>query len=177
MRLIEVMPEEIASPEMTGKWELALHEITDGKQDAERFLAGIRRMSSFLVEYARDKGAAVDFPPEDRSGGRKGGKARPARALEGTVCPLCGKGKLTESPRAFSCTEKGCSCTIWKDCLTRGGGPELNEKLIRLLLDRKELKGSTGILQLKDGWIRFIPNGSETPSVSRSLNYTKSPKR
>ena len=64
--------------------------------------------------------------------GSKGGFA--AAVLEGTTCPVCGKGKLQESPRAFSCTEASCRCTLWKDCLTRGGGPVLTEKLIRLLL-------------------------------------------
>ena len=39
--LIDMMPKEIASPETTGRWELALHEITDGKQDADRFMEGI----------------------------------------------------------------------------------------------------------------------------------------
>ena len=47
--LIDIMPPEIASPETTGRWELALHEITDGKQDAARFMDGIRKMSAFLV--------------------------------------------------------------------------------------------------------------------------------
>ena len=50
VRLIEIMPPEIASPELTGRWELALHEITDGKQDASRFMEGIQRMSAFLVD-------------------------------------------------------------------------------------------------------------------------------
>ena len=44
--LIDVMPQEIASPETTGRWELALHEITDGKQDPDRFMDGIRKMST-----------------------------------------------------------------------------------------------------------------------------------
>ena len=72
--LIELMTKEIASPEMTGRWELALHEITDGKQDPERFLEGIRRMSTFLVAYARDAQQAVAFPPDTAR--KKAGAAR-----------------------------------------------------------------------------------------------------
>ena len=67
--LIELMPKEIASPELTGRWELALHEITDGKQDPERFLEGIRKMSAFLVDYAKNTGQSVRFPEEEN---RKG---------------------------------------------------------------------------------------------------------
>ena len=72
VQLIAVAPEEIASPEMTGKWELALDEIAKNQRDTERFMQGIRRMSAFLVEYARDRRAQVDFPEEMRRG--KGGK-------------------------------------------------------------------------------------------------------
>ena len=172
VQLIEIMPPELASPEMTGKWELALSKITDGEQDPERFLEGIRRMCVFLVDYARNNAKPVAFPAEERRGrGRRGNGATPP--LADTVCPLCGKGKLRESPLAFDCTEKGCKCTIWKDCLTRGGGPALNEKLLRLLLEKKQVAGSSGTIQLGEGSIRFFPRGSETPSAVRSLAYEK----
>jgi DNA topoisomerase-3 len=176
VRLIEIMPPEIASPELTGKWELALHEITDGKQDAALFLSGINRMCSFLVDYARNNRTAVSFPPEERSRGKSSGRKSSGisgAVLEGTVCPLCGKGKLRESPQAFSCTEQKCNCTVWKDILVRGGGPELNEKLMRLILEKKEVRGSTGIIILQNGFLKFYRDGQEAPAVNRSLVYVK----
>ena len=173
VQLIEIMPEAIASPELTGKWELALHEITDGKQDAEQFLEGIHRMCSYLVEYARDNPAEITFPEDPKRGRGTGSRGNSVRDLDGTVCPLCGKGKMRESAAAFSCTEPGCKCTIWKDILTRGNGPQLNEKLMRLILEKKQVRGSTGTITLQEGWIRFYPNGSEEPSVSRSIIYEK----
>ena len=175
VRLIEIMPAEIASPEMTGKWELALHEITDGKQDAARFMEGIHRMSAFLVNYARNEAKAVAFPADPgrktfkHAGKGKGG----GDVLPGVLCPVCGKGQMRESPRAFNCTEEKCACTIWKDCLTRGGGPALDARLMTLLLEKKQLKGSTGILLIRDGMIQFYPGGGGTPSVNRSLIYKK----
>ena len=30
---------------------------------------------------------------------------------------------------------------IWKDCLARGGGPDLTAKLMTLLLEKKEAEG------------------------------------
>ncbi|MBQ6384280.1 MAG: DNA topoisomerase III [Clostridia bacterium] len=174
--LIEIMPQEIASPEMTGKWELALHEITDGKQDAARFMAGIRKMSAFLVDYARNEAKAIQFPEDPkRKSYKRGGRntAGSGSIIEGTVCPLCGKGQMRESPRAFNCTEEKCSCTLWKDCLTRGGGPAVDARLLKLLLEKRQLKGSTGTLMLQEGNILFFPNGSEVPSVKRSLIYQK----
>ncbi len=170
--LIDLMPQELASPELTGRWELALSEITDGKQDPARFLEGIRRMSTFLVDYARNQAGSVSFPEEQgKTRGRGRGVSGPP--LEGTVCPVCGKGQLRESPLAFNCTEKSCKCTLWKDCLTRGGGPALTEKLLRLLLEKREVAGSTGTIALRDSNILFYPKGSQAPGVSRSLLYEK----
>ena len=171
--LIDVMPQEIASPETTGRWELALHEITDGKQDPDRFMDGIRKMSAFLVEYAREKAKPLAFPPDERRkkfGAKSGTKTT---VLEGTICPVCGKGKIRESSMAFSCSEAGCKCTLWKDCLQRSGGPGLTAKLVTLLLEKKELTGSTGIVAIRNGQITFTPNGQEAPAVSRTLIYEK----
>ena len=174
VKLIEVVPGELSSPELTGRWELALHEITDGKQDPERFMEGIARMSCFLVDYARNSATAVTFPAEQYRKGK--GRTKPVlNEVPGAVCPLCEKGRLQESPRAFSCTENNCNCTIWKDCLKGGGGPELTDKLLLLLLDRKQLQGSTGTLMLREGRILFYPTGSEVPSVSRSVAWTRQP--
>ena len=171
--LIDVVPQELSSPEMTGRWELALHDITDGKQDPGRFMDGIVRMSSFLVDYARDNSAAVRFPEEERRRGKAGVRKTPASPLQGAVCPICGKGGLRESRLAFSCTEKECNCTIWKDCLQKGGGPAMTGKLLLLLLEKKQLQGSTGILMMREGRILFYPNGSEVPSADRSMIYVR----
>ena len=173
VRLIEIMPREIASPEMTGKWELALHRITDGEQDPVRFLEGIRNMCTFLVDYARNRTDHGSFPTEETRNRGRGKKGFSATVLKDTVCPVCGKGPMQESAMAFSCTQKECKCTLWKDCLERGNGPTLTEKLMRLILEKKQVQGSTGTVMLREGRILFFPKGSEGPSVSRSLIYEK----
>ena len=171
--LIDVVPETLSSPEMTGKWELALHEITDGKQDPGRFMDGIADMSRSLVDYARNAASSMAFPAEERKYSKGGSRRTAATPLQGAVCPVCGKGGIRESSRAFSCTEKSCSCTIWKDCLQKGGGPALTGKLLLLLLEKKQLQGSTGVLMIREGRILFYPNGSEVPSADRSMIYVK----
>ena len=40
-------------------------------------------------------------------------------------------------------------------------------------LEKKELKGSTGVLAIRNGKIEFTPNGQAAPAVSRSLIYEK----
>ena len=172
--LIDVVPGELSSPELTGRWELALNDITDGEQDPKRFMDGIARMSSFLVDYARNTAAAVSFPAEERKYGKGGGKKKfPAAVLPGAICPVCGKGGIRENGRAFGCTEKDCNFTLWKDCLEKGGGPALTGKLVQLLLEKTQLQGSTGILMIREGHLLFYPNGSERPSVDRPMVYIK----
>ena len=177
VQLIAVAPEEIASPEMTGKWELALDDIARGKRDTERFMEGIRRMTVFLVDYARQNAPAVDFP-EDMKRGKKGAKKAPAaKAIEGVVCPVCGKG-VQESPKAFGCTawREGCRFTLWKNCLDRAGGPQLNQKIVHLLLQSGEVKGSTGVIKIDSGYLTYTKTGEENPAVRVSLIYEKSSK-
>jgi len=177
VQLIAVAPEEIASPEMTGKWELALDEIARNKRDTERFMAGIRRMAAFLVDYAKSSAPNVDFP-EDMKRGKKGAKKAPAsKAIADAVCPLCGKG-VQESMKAFGCTawREGCRFTLWKDCLSRTGGPQLNARIVQLLLKSGEVKGSTGVLKLDDGFLLFTKTGEENPAARINVIYEKAAK-
>ncbi|MBR6953473.1 MAG: DNA topoisomerase 3 [Clostridia bacterium] len=173
VQLIDVMPEALTSAETTGRWELALDKITRDEQDPVAFMGSIRRFTAYLVDYARNQSPAVAFPGEERRGGgrKSGGWKNPP--VEGAVCPLCGKGKVLESPRAFSCDQSGCALTLWKDALTRGGGPELTQKLLLLLLERKTLAGSTGTVTLTPQEILFTPAGRTAPSVRRALAYVK----
>ena len=175
--LIGICPQELASPETTGKWELALNEIAANKRDTERFMQGIRRLSEFLVDYAKSTTVEGGFPEETRSRGKRGGKTAAARKqdlLEGVVCPLCGK-PVQESEKAFGCSswKEGCAFTLWKNCLTRGGGPLLNKKLVTLLLQQKSVRGSTGTLVLDQNTLRFEPSEADHAAVSVPIVYQK----
>ena len=175
VQLIAIMPGEIASPEMTGRWELALDRITDGRQDPAQFMAGIRRFSAFLVDYARNNRAAADFPDDGRRKQRRTRMVSRGTPVEEAVCPLCGKGHVLENARTFFCDQagEGCRFTLWKDCLTRGGGPELTAKLVQLLLRDKQVRGSTGVIVLDQGQIAFFPTGSQRASAVRPIAYGK----
>ena len=175
--LIGICPQELASPETTGKWELALNEIAANKRDTERFMQGIRRLSEFLVDYAKTTTVEGGFPEETRMHGKRGGKAAAAskqEPVEGVVCPLCGK-PIKESEKAFGCSDwkAGCAFTLWKNCLTRGGGPVLNRKLVTLLLTQKTVRGSTGTIVLDQNNIRFEPADPGQTGVSVPIVYRK----
>ena len=173
--LIAIAPPEIASPETTGKWELALDEIAKNQRDTGRFMEGIKRLSTFLVEYARDAKTEASFPEEMRRGkGKAKGKSSAVKAIDGAKCPLCGK-PVQENSKAFGCSgwREGCHFTLWKDGLKRGGGPLLTEKLVKLILEQSSVTGSTGVIALNDGQLSFTPKGQEAPSASFPVVYAK----
>lgn len=175
VQLIAIMPQEIASPEMTGRWELALDQITDGKQDAARFMESIRNFSTFLVRFAKENRARVEFPDDGRRKKRQKALTSRAKAVEEAVCPVCGQGQVLENERTFFCSRlsEGCHFTLWKDCLARGGGPELNAKLMQLISKQKELRGSTGIIVMDTQRIAFYPAGAQSASIVRDMIYKK----
>lgn len=125
MRLISIMPQEIASAETTGRWEKALDEISDGKQNPDRFLESIRRFSSFLTKYALENKQEVDLLDPAQRKARARRLTNSGTAVDGCTCPVCGKGAVLETSRSYCCSRlsEGCHFTIWKDCLVRGGGP------------------------------------------------------
>lgn len=158
VRLIEAVPPEIASPETTGRWEQALERIARRDGDGERFLEGIRRLSAFLTKYAAESAPEVPFEREERR--KKGKRSSSVKALS-VKCPLCQRGEVTENSKAFGCSrwQDGCKFTIWKDCVSKIGGPEIDAKLLKALLVSEEgdLRGSTGVLHFHDGYVSFTP--------------------
>lgn len=175
-RLIAVVPPEIASPVMTGKWEQALEEIARGAREPGRFMEGIRRLAAFLVTAADSAGPGVVFPRESR--GRGGAPRRaPAKALSGLSCPLCGQ-PVTENEKAFGCSawKEGCPFTLWKDALKRAGGPRLTEPIVRLLLTGGEARGSSGTVKLSGEEMTFTPLDKAEPALRVPVRYVKQAK-
>lgn len=172
--LIAIAPPEIASPETTGKWELALDEIARNQRDTERFMQGIRNLTTFLISYARDTKTEASFPEEMRRKGKGSKKSANTKTVAGAKCPLCGKA-VQENAKAFGCSDwqSGCRFTLWKDGLSRGGGPMLTDKLVALILEKGSVKGSTGVIRMENGKLMFIPLGQENPSVSVDITYQK----
>ena len=153
VQLIEAVPPEIASPETTGRWERELSEIARGKDSEARFRQGIVRLATFLVQQA---GGAPDvsFEKEERRG-RRGERAKGL----GIPCPVCGQGMMAENSKSFYCTRfrDGCTFTIWKNGLVRAGGPEMTEKLLRLCVEKGDVRGSTGVIHYDKGRVTFTP--------------------
>ena len=76
---------------------------------------------------------------------------------------MCGRGKITENSKAFGCSRwrEGCSFTLWKNAVVGAGGPELNAKIVRALLNASDgsVRGSTGTLRYQNGRVTFQRKG------------------
>ena len=89
IRLIAVAPEQLSSPETTGRWEKGLSDIAAGKMDPNRFMQSIRRYCAFLCQYAATA-PPQDFPKREfkpkpaakKTGAAKAPAARKPRAAK-----------------------------------------------------------------------------------------------
>ncbi|MCF0135095.1 MAG: hypothetical protein HUJ69_01600, partial [Lachnospiraceae bacterium] len=139
-QLIAVVPVELRSPEMTGKWERSLERIYRGSMDPTRFKGSIERYVRYIVESAATPDPNVKFEREDRkrrssgSGSGTGDKASGGAAPLGT-CPICKKGEVRKNSKAYYCTswKEGCRFTVWLDALDRYGA-HVEDDLMRKLL-------------------------------------------
>ncbi len=170
-RLMDVIPEEIASPETTGRWEQALDRISRGEGDPARFMEGIRRFSAFLVRFALEQEPGAGFVREAPG---KAKVARRARQIQGLSCPLCGA-PVQENSKAFGCSawQKGCGFTLWKDALRKAGGPQMEEDLVRALLLEGKAIDKRGTLSLQGEMLSFTPQGADAPGIRIAIRREK----
>ncbi len=127
-KLIEVVPNEMRSPQTTGKWEKGLSSIAKGNMTEERFMASIRRYVQFLIQDAASgRRADVVFPEEQIRG-----KKRKNNVFG--KCPICGR-DILENTKSFYCAgwKSGCKFSFWKDSL-KPYGLELDGGMVKLLL-------------------------------------------
>ena len=128
MKLIEVVPIEMSSPQTTGKWEKGLSSISKGNMTEEKFMASIRRYVQFLIQDAASgRRADVVFPEEQIRG-----KKRKNNAFG--KCPVCGR-DILENTKSFYCAgwKQGCKFSLWKDHLTPYG-LTMDGGMVKLLL-------------------------------------------
>lgn len=126
MKLIAVVPNELKSPETTGKWEKALTSVAKGKMADEKFMGSILRYVNYLVEQSRKMSNTVIFDDENykpKSKGKAMGK-----------CLAC-NGEILENSKSFYCSnwKQGCKFTIWKNSLDTYSGV-VDAKIVKKLL-------------------------------------------
>ena len=139
--LIEHLPiEELKSPEMTGQWEMRLHDIADGKEDYQAFVSAmeqnVRKWYATIAAYTGDKFISKENKPLScpfcgAKVIKKNGYFCSAKRATG--CPfsvsqeICGK-KISDS-QAIRLIEKG-KTTLIKGFKKKNGTGEFDAYLV-----------------------------------------------
>lgn len=123
--LIDLVPEQLKSVELTAAWEDGLRQMEEGKQDAVAWIDGIKEYTRELVDLARNQEASVGVAVEKNALGQ---------------CPVC-KRDVVETTKSYGCTgyKDGCKFAIWKEI----AGKKITLKQAEDLL----AKGKTGVLK------------------------------
>ena len=101
INLVCVLPDTLTSPQLTAEWENNLTQIAKGKADPAAFMEGIEDMARELVK-------TYPFLSDD-----KAQMFKPERETLGS-CPRCGS-PVYEGKKNYYCSNKECSCTMWKN--------------------------------------------------------------
>lgn len=142
IKLIQIVPEQLKSPEMTGKWERGLSKISRDELTVEPFMTSIHKFVAYIVKSAAKTRNMVEFEAENSYKGEY--------KIKGKIfgdCPQCAKGKITENTKAYYCSEfvNGCKFTLWKNSLDSHGG--LTDELVTKLLENNSFDGFEYIQQ------------------------------
>lgn len=145
--LINIIPEELKSPETTGKWEKALNKISQGELETTRFMESIGRFVGYLVQSTQATKGREVFEQE-KNKRTSSGKRKPVKVLG--ICPVCKKGSVIENSKAFGCNEwkSGCKMTIWKNALEKDK-ITITEELVTELLENGVANLNNGKIQLR----------------------------
>ncbi len=147
IKLIEVVPKELKSPETTGRWEKGLSSISKGNMKPEIFMESIRKYVNFLVDYS--KRADIDIIFEDESN-KKFKKYNNYKSLEKIgICPNCNN-YIFENSKSFYCSnwKNGCKFNLWKNSLEKYS-IFIHKKMAKKLIKDKELS-NIKIIDQKD---------------------------
>ncbi|GAB6156821.1 type IA DNA topoisomerase [Desulfotomaculum varum] len=125
MTLIDLVPEQLKSVEMTANWEEGLRRIEQGQENSAAWMKSICEYTRHLVELARNQETANGIVLEKKALGN---------------CPVCGR-DVVETTKGYGCSgyKDGCKFTIWKEI----AGKKITPKQAGDLLS----KGKTGIIK------------------------------
>lgn len=106
IRLIEIVIDDLKSPEMTGEWEKKLSEIEKGNIDANKFMDEIKCLTRTIVKDVMNS-KDYNFQTEKKE-----------KEVIG-ICPDCGR-SIFENQKSFYCegysdNNNPCKFTLWKE--------------------------------------------------------------
>jgi DNA topoisomerase-3 len=137
-QLLDLVPSELQSPELTAKWELRLSNIAKGQEDHKAFMTDIRKNAVELVKNVKESTAT--YTPDN---------------LTQTKCPMCGNYMLlvqAKKGKKLICSDRRCGYEEFE----RKGASEfgkrskkeerMNKRLIKQYSDHASASTSLGDL-------------------------------
>lgn len=166
MRLLATLKAEVLTqPAMTGEWEYQLRRIEKAQGDDQTFMQGIRKMTTSIVDAAKNCGDVEQLESEDF-------------ITLTAPCPQCGS-KVHERHLRYRCGKEGCNFFLWKSMAGRELSPAEIETLLangqteelagfRSRLGR-EFSAAVKMKEDKDGWrATFAFEEEDTAQLSSS---------
>lgn len=101
INLVTVLPDMLASPQLTADWENKLSQVAKGELEPEAFMDGIEEMAKELISrysHISEDGQKLFAPQKEVVG----------------VCPRCGE-PVFEGKKNFYCGNRSCSFVLWKN--------------------------------------------------------------
>lgn len=138
--LINILPEELQSPQLTAEWEQKLKRMEHGEIAPDAFMRDIAEMVRALT---------LDNHPAP-----EGGELFADTPKSIGVCPRCGSAVL-EGPKGFTCSNRDCRFVLWRDNRF-------------FAAKKKELTTSIATVLLKDG--RVPMKGLFSPKTGKTYD-------
>lgn len=147
IKLIDIVPKELKSPETTGKWEKGLSSISKGNMESKKFMDSIGRYVNFLVDYAKNTKQSIIFDTEKYNNFKKSEKYKSLEKFGN--CPICNN-DILENSKSYYCSnwQNGCKFGIWKNALEKYN-VFIHKNIAKSLIKDKTLK-DIKIIDFKD---------------------------
>lgn len=97
--ILTIQEDLLKSAELTGLWEKKLRQVERGEYDAKDFLEELKEMVRQIVFNVKSDNRQIQHA---------------LQTIEGTKCPVCGKGSILKGNKAFGCSEWKNGCTFRK---------------------------------------------------------------
>lgn len=167
IKLIEIAPTELKSPQTTGKWERGLSQISKGNMSEQRFMDSIKRYVHFLVKDSRNIKKDVVFKAENNN-------FKPKSKPIGN-CPICNEGAIYENSKSFYCSKwkSGCKFTIWKNSLDVYGNVMDNKIASELIKNKKVDNIEITLPQTNERGKATLVLNKDVKTMFEVMNFTR----
>lgn len=145
IKLIDIVPEKLKKPDLTGEWEQSLNKITSSEEKAQNFIVNIKKYVYDIINEGKK------IKPENIS--FSGNNLYNSNKEEIGKCPKCGQ-SVFESEKGFYCSGfrnyPKCNFGIWKtDKVFVENSIDITKETAKEMLENK--RADNIITKLEDG--------------------------